>query len=158
MRFLIALLALTLLPVINLKAEASRYLRSTPVLELAAAHLRILQRGDIITAYRLTSSDFKDATPLCEFTEMVAAMPQLKSFQGISLSSLSFEPGEAVWQGILLDKYGLPMLTVTYSVVLQDKSWRVQAMSAIPYTAPQDTIVVEPTTPKCTKKDYLRHS
>ncbi len=142
-----------------IESSTSRYLNTNPVLELAVEHLKTLRSGDILKAYsKLSSYDFKSATSLQDFIEMVKATPQLKHFEGISLNSIVFEEDKAVWQGSLHDKYGLPLLNVTYAIVNENDKWVIETMQASPYSPnSDDQVAYQNGQPKKkNRKHYLR--
>lgn len=141
------------------ESASERHLNTNPVLDIAVGHLQCLRKGDILGAYRkLSSQDFKDATALEDFAEMLHATPQFKLYEGISLKSISFEEDCAIWQGSLHDKYGLPLLNVTYAIVLEEGKWLIQTMQAAPYTPPQtQSLTMNTSTRKrSANKHYLR--
>lgn len=138
---------------------SSRNFTTLRVLETAATHLKTLQKGDFITAYRkMTSKDFKNHTSLLQFIEMVKSLPEFSSFEGICLQGVSFETCSAVWEGTLHDKYGLPTLSVNYSIIIEEGQWVIQTMRAAPY-AQQKTLVAdpEPLKKQC-RRPYVRNS
>lgn len=144
----------------SIETESSRKFATACVLNAAVGHLRALQKGDIIVAYRdMTTRDFQEATSLDCFVKMIASTPQIRKFQGVSLASITFEPEAALWQGSLLDNQGIPILTVRYTIVSRGKQWLIQSMEACPYSAPERVIVSEPPScPKVQQRPYLRNS
>lgn len=140
--------------------SSSRNFTTISVLETATTHLKTLQKGDILTAYRkMTSQEFKANTSLIKFIEMVKSLPEFTTFEGICLQAISFETCAAVWEGTLHDKYGLPTLSVHYSIIIEDGHWVIQTMKAAPY-AQQKTLVAEPMeqSKKQCRRPYVRNS
>lgn len=141
-----------------IESTSARYLNTNPVLEIAVEHLKALKNGDILSAYKnLSSKDFKDATPITKFFEMVQATPQIRQFEGVSLNSVAFEENRAVWQGSIHDKFGLPLLNISYAIIFEEGKWLIQTMQASPYSPPQRSACLEePQSKDFRRKHYLR--
>lgn len=112
--------------------------------------LQALRQGDMITAYALTSKDFRNSTSLADFEKFVSNYPALKNNAKASWSSREINNGQGSLKGELIAIDG-GVTPIEYRLVKENDEWKILGFSlklsgaTVSENAPKPAATNEPT-------------
>lgn len=94
------------------------------IVEVAERQLAALKAGNMDAAYAETSEQFRQQTPLADFTAFVGQYPILKEHASHSFSNRKIENGVGELNGTLTSPTGV-VTTIQYRLVKENDAWKI---------------------------------